>query len=93
MLWRLLRPIFARERELFDELGGSVTALSAAHHETYHEMVALIDQMARRQDDLERELRNLMAYHWDHVATVRRLAALEDAVLVHQETATLQRER
>jgi hypothetical protein len=61
-LRRVLRPIFLRQVELYQEID--------------HEL----NDLSRRQDELAEQLKTTLAFGWDYVAMVRRLAVLEDQI-------------
>jgi hypothetical protein len=46
----------------------------------FQRQVALFEQVFRREDLLEAQIQTTMAFGWDYVALVRRLAVLEDRV-------------
>jgi len=69
LLRRLLRPIFLRQVELFRQLD-----------EERRQLHTDLENIARRQDLLEEQVKATLAFGWDYVALTRRLAALEDQV-------------
>jgi hypothetical protein len=69
LLRRLLRPMFQHQIELYRQLDADIDRLDAD-----------IDRLSQRQDRLDCQLKATMSSGWDHVAIVRRLAALEDHV-------------
>lgn len=75
-LRRVLRPIFLRQVEMFQEVHHRIDHLDHTCHAIRHELHAI----ARRQDELSEQLKTTLAFGWDYVAMVRRLATLEDQV-------------
>src|SRR5262245_19240357 len=90
LMRRILRPFFLRQAELFQHLAGLVEdhehrvyALRIDQESLKHRHDAMIrrqDEMAARQDEQGEQLHTTMAFGWDYVALVRRLATLEDQV-------------
>lgn len=73
-LRRILRPIFLRQVELFQSLCHRLDAAErrdAEHREG-------LDHLTRRQDHLADQMQQTIAFGWDYVALVRRVAVLED---------------
>ncbi len=92
-LRRILRPVFLRQVEIFQYLiqrldGLDTLAPKVERHE--HAVFALrVDSdslqerhrdLSQRQDDLADQVQTALAFGWDYVALVRRLATLEDQV-------------
>ncbi len=75
-LRRVLRPIFQRQVALFQALCDRLDAAERDDASLRAELATL----ARRQDDLNEQTQATIAFGWDYVAMVRRLAALEDRV-------------
>ena len=73
---RLLRPIFQRQVEIFQSLCDRLDAAERADRAIRGDL----DHLIRRQDDLAEQVQHAIAFGWDYVAMVRRLAALEDRV-------------
>ncbi|MEO6809438.1 MAG: hypothetical protein ABI353_10055 [Isosphaeraceae bacterium] len=71
---RILRPIFLRQVELFQSLCNRLDAAERRDAEHRHEL----DHLTRRQDHLGDQMQHTMAFGWDYVALVRRVAVLED---------------
>ena len=84
VLRRMLRPVFLRQVELFRELFHRVDHLDHSLHALRHELNAL----AQRQDELSEQLKTTLAFGWDHVAMVRRLAVLEDLLAASSSNGT-----
>jgi hypothetical protein len=94
---RLLRPIFHRQVELYQEIWHRLDhidhSLHALHHEQHalrHELHALrheLHTVSGRQDGLDEQLKTTLAFGWDYVATVRRLAVMEDQIALLTGTA------
>lgn len=76
LLRRLLRPIFDRQVAIFGELCDRADRLE---HEN-HALRAQVERFDRRHDALAARMQTTVALGWDYVATVRRLAVLEDRV-------------
>jgi hypothetical protein len=74
LLRRLLRPIFLRQVELFQEL---IHRLDAGE-KSVQAVRDDVESLARRQDEVDERVETALAIGWDHVAMVRRLAVLED---------------
>jgi hypothetical protein len=99
MLRRILRPIFVRQAEMFRQLADllddhehRIFALrvgSDALDRRNDELAVRHEGLSRRQDELADQIQTTMAFGWDYVALVRRLAALEDQVAVLTGTATV----
>ena len=95
-LRRILRPIFLRQVEIFQyliaRLDGldTLNALTPKVERHQHEIFALNvntdrlqeshNQLSKRQDELSDQVQTALAFGWDYVALVRRLATLEDQV-------------
>jgi hypothetical protein len=75
-LRRLLRPVFQRQAELFQHLSDRLDATEAADRG----LRADLDALAARQQQAGEQLQATVAFGWDYVALVRRLAVLEDRV-------------
>src|SRR5579883_1004355 len=77
-LRRVLRPIFQRQVEILTSL---CDRLDAAEHQTAC--------LRKNQEELSEQLQTTLAFGWDYVALVRRLAVLEDRVesLMEQSVA------
>jgi hypothetical protein len=73
---RLLRPIFQRQVEIFQSLCDRIDAAEVAEGHLRSDL----DDLARRQDELADQVQHAIAFGWDYVAMVRRLALLEDRV-------------
>ncbi len=82
-LRRLLRPIFHRQVELFQEIWHRLDHMDHSLHALHHE----VHNLSRRQDGLEEQLKTTLAFGWDYVATVRRLAIMEDQIALLTGTA------
>lgn len=76
LLRRLLRPMLVRLADLLQSLGDRAD-------EAARRLVAVETRMDRAEDRLQAAV----AFGWDHVAVVRRLAALEDEVAALREAA------
>jgi hypothetical protein len=76
LLRRLLRPIFIRQVELFQHL---ITRLDA-DETSLRGACEDIERLSKRQDELDDRVETVLAFGWDYVAMVRRLAILEDQV-------------
>jgi hypothetical protein len=75
-LRRVLRPIFLRQVELLQEIWHRLDHLDHEVHALHHELHVL----SQRQDDLAEQLKTTLAFGWDYVALVRRLAIMEDQI-------------
>lgn len=86
LLRRLLRPIFLRQVELFQHLIARLDADETSLRGACED----VERLSKRQDDLEERVETVLAFGWDYVAMVRRLAVLEDqlAILTGQNTPT-----
>ena len=77
LLRRILRPIFLRQVEIFqklvDQLDAGETSLRC--------MRVDLDRLSKRQDEVDERVETVLAYGWDYVAMVRRLAVLEDQLV------------
>ena len=73
---RVLRPIFQRQVGLYQELFDHVDRLERENHA----LRAQVERFDRRHDALDARMQATVALGWDYVATVRRLAVLEDRV-------------
>ncbi len=73
-LRRVLRPIFQRQVVLYQAI---LDRLDAADR-TDAGLRANLDELTRRHDDLNEQLQATIAFGWDYVALVRRVASLED---------------
>ena len=73
---RLLRPIFLRQVELFQHILETQAAL--ADRCDQHEQAVQV--LMQRIDHMDVQLQATLAFGWDYVALVRRLAILEDRV-------------
>lgn len=76
LLRRLLRPIFDRQVAIFGELCDRADRLEQENHA----LRAQVERFDRRHDALAARMQTTVALGWDYVATVRRLAVLEDRV-------------
>jgi hypothetical protein len=76
LLRRVLRPIFVRQVEILNSL---CDRLDQDEHAT-RTLRADLEHISQRQFHLAEQLQGSVALGWDYVATVRRLAALEDRV-------------
>ena len=74
LLRRLLRPIFLHQVALFQYL---IDRLDQ-NEKTDRALRDDVNRLGKRQDELEQRSENVLAYGWDYVAMVRRLAVLED---------------
>lgn len=75
-LCRLLRPIFAKQVEILQEI---CTRLDSEEWGTVS-LQRQVQYVDGRVDTLSSQMRTTVALGWDYVATVRRLAVLEDRV-------------
>jgi hypothetical protein len=75
-LRRVLRPFFLRQVEIFSHLCDRLDAAEAADLNLRRQF----EHMSARQDDLADQAHAAVAFGWDYMAMVRRLAALEDRV-------------
>jgi len=73
---RVLLPMSQR---LVEILGSLCHRLDVAEHEI-RDLKGQLDDLRRRHDDQAAKLPATMAFGWDYVAMVRRLAVLEDHV-------------
>lgn len=71
---RILRPIFLRQVELFQSLCDRLDVAERLDAEHRHEL----DHLTRRQDHLADQMQHTIAFGWDYVALVRRVAVLEE---------------
>jgi hypothetical protein len=86
LLRSLLLPMFRRLVQILDSL---CNRLEAAEHEA-EELRDLVDDLRRRQEEQAAKVPATLAFGWDYVAMVRRLAILEehvDALLAAKEDA------
>ena len=78
LLRRLLRPIFLHQVALYqyliERLDGSETRVNG--------VLADMETLTRRQNELNERLETIQAFGWDYVAMVRRLAVLEDQLAI-----------
>jgi hypothetical protein len=79
LLRRVLRPIFLRQVEMFQEIWDRLDALGRLE-ESVSTLRDELQAMSHRQDVLAEQWKTTLAFGWDHVALVRRLAVLEDQV-------------
>lgn len=75
-LRRILRPIFQRQVVLLQAILDRLDAADRTDAATR----ADLDALARRHDDLNEQIQATIAFGWDYVALVRRVACLEDRV-------------
>lgn len=75
-LRRVLRPIFQRQVEIFQNLCDRLDAAERADHALRERL----DVLSGRQDAFAEQVQTTIAFGWDYVAMVRRLAVLEDRV-------------
>lgn len=90
LLRRVLRPIFMRQVEIFQHLVDRLDRLAPRVDAHEHAVWALRsdadslkqrqDEVSRRQEEVSEQLQTALAFGWDYVALVRRLATLEDQV-------------
>src|SRR5262249_22641199 len=90
LLRRILRPMLLRQAELFQHLADLVDdhehrlfALKIDNLELKesHEALAVRqEELTVRHGELSEQIQTTMAFGWDYVALVRRLATLEDQV-------------
>jgi hypothetical protein len=78
LLRRLLRPIFLRQVELLQSLIDRLDRGEMSVRTVQDD----VDRIAQRMDDVDERLETVLAFGWDYVAMVRRLAVLEDQVAV-----------
>lgn len=83
-LRRILRPIFQRQVALYQAMLDRFDAAEQADAS----LRADLDELSRRHESLNEQSQATIAFGWDYVALVRRLAVLEDRV----ETLTAARE-
>jgi hypothetical protein len=76
LLRRLLRPIFQRQMELFQHLGGRLDE----HERSIQANRTSLEHLSSRHEHLADQMQVALAFGWDYVALVRRLAVLEDRV-------------
>ncbi len=84
-LRNLLRPMFLR---LVEILGSLCHRLDVAEREA-EDIRNLVDDLRRRQEEQAGKLPATLAFGWDYVAMVRRLAILEehvDALMAARDT-------
>jgi hypothetical protein len=79
-LRRILRPIFVRQVDIYQDLYSHIDAMTEAGH-------GLRGELSRMNDRLESSL----ALAWDQAAYARRLAALEDRVEALMQAAETHR--
>jgi hypothetical protein len=82
-LRRLLRPIFYRQVELLQEIWHRLDHIDHSLQALRHE----VHTLSLRQDELDEQLKTTLAFGWDYVATVRRLAIMEDQIALLTGTA------
>ena len=76
LLRRILLPIFQRLTEILSSL---CHRMDLFEHEA-HSLRAQLDDLRRRHEDQAAKSAATIAFGWDYVAMVRRLAALEEHV-------------
>ena len=76
VLRRILRPFFLRLVEILQALCDRLDATEAADQV----LRAELNDLTARQEDLADRLQATIAFGWDYVALVRRVAVLEDRV-------------
>jgi hypothetical protein len=84
LLRRLLRPIFLRQVELFQKLVDRRDAGEASLQVVRDD----VDKLTKRQDEVDERVEAVLAFGWDYVAMVRRLAVLEDQLVALTGQAT-----
>ena len=81
---RLLRPIFQRQVVLYQELHDLIDRLEQENRmlrsHTEVQLGTQVERLDGRHDALAAQMQTTIALGWDYVATVRRLAVLEDRV-------------
>ena len=85
---RLLRPIFLRLVEIL----GSLCHRLDVDEKEIEDLRDRVDDLRRRQEDQASKLPSTLAFGWDYIAMVRRLAILEehvDALLASRDVAEL----
>lgn len=75
-LRRVLRPFFLRLVAILQSLCDRLDAAEAADRSLREDL----GELTRRQEDLADRLQATIAFGWDYVALVRRVAVLEDRV-------------
>jgi hypothetical protein len=83
------RIMLPASQRLVDILISICRRLDVAEYET-HELKVLVDNLRRRQEDQAAKIPATIAFGWDYVAMVRRLAVLEehvDALLTEKKAA------
>jgi hypothetical protein len=76
LLQRILRPIFLRQAELFQHLGDRLDQQDQSLQAQRNDL----ENLSRRHEHLADQMQVALAFGWDYVALVRRLAVLEDRV-------------
>jgi hypothetical protein len=76
LLRRILLPLFQRLTEI---LAGLCQRMDLFEHEA-HNLRAQLDDLRRRHEDQSARTTATIAFGWDYVAMVRRLAVLEEHV-------------
>ncbi len=94
---RILWPIFLRQVEIFQALIVRLDRLESRVETHDHAVFALrVDtdklteqhqELAKRQEEAAEQLQTALAFGWDYVAFVRRLATLEDLVAASTGTS------
>ena len=80
LLRRILRPIFQSLEQMLVQIHYRIDDLEREHGTLRSATEPALDELTRRQDELSDRTRQSLAFGWDYVAAVRRIAALEDRV-------------
>lgn len=80
VLRRILRPIFERQVEILVALRTRIEVLEMENGLLRTSLCDEIRGQHQRNDALARHVQTMIALGWDHVATTRRLASLEEHV-------------
>jgi hypothetical protein len=103
LTYRLLLPWIFRQEELHEELEESLAKIEVRRELLHQELMGVRSEIEATTRELaairseiaatDQRVRQALAFGWDHVALVRRLAAIEDRLSLPQASASESDER